>query len=112
MLSINAENSMPFPSTDTLADEVRKVIERTEDLISATADNVEGRVADARAGVTSRLRRVKRELANLEDEAIRRGRRTARAVDGYAHDNPWKIAGIAAVAAFAVALLLTSRRDD
>ena len=35
-----------------------------------------------------------------------------RAVDGFARDNPWQVAGIAAVVAAAITLVVLSQRDD
>jgi len=101
---------MEFP--DSLAAEARRVIERTEELLAATVGAVGDRVDDTRASLTSRLRRVKSELADLEYAARKHGKRAVRVVDGYARDNPWQVAGIAAVVAAAIALIVLSQRDD
>ena len=101
---------MEFP--DSLAADARRVIERTEELLAATAGAVGDRVDDTRAGLTRRLRRVKSELADLEYAARRHGKRAVRAVDGYARDNPWQVAGIVAVVAAAITLIVLSQRDD
>ena len=101
---------MEFP--DSLAADARRVIERTEELLLSTAGAVGEHVDETRAGLAARLRRVKSELADLEYAVRRKGQRAARAVDGYAHDNPWQVAGIAALVAAAVALIVLSQRDD
>jgi len=48
----------------------------------------------------------------LRYDAARNARRAAHAVDDFAHDNPWRVAGIAAIVTLAVALLVTLGRRD
>jgi ElaB/YqjD/DUF883 family membrane-anchored ribosome-binding protein len=90
-------------------DEMKQVVTRAEALLAESGE----RLGDARAGFAARLRNARDTLADVEKDAARRGRRAARHVDDYAHDNPWRIVGLGATIGLIIGVLIgaSARRD-
>jgi len=81
---------------EQLIDDVRAVIGDTEELLKALGSESKEKVAGARPRVEAALSRAKAQVVELEAAAEARARRAAHDVDIYAHENPWKTAGVAA----------------
>ena len=81
---------------EQLIDDVRAVIGDTEELLKALGSESKEKIAEARPRVEAALSRAKEVVAELETAAEARARRAVRDADIYAHENPWKTAGVAA----------------
>jgi ElaB/YqjD/DUF883 family membrane-anchored ribosome-binding protein len=91
--------------------ELRRVVADAEGLLEAGGEQL----GEARGAFGERLARARDRLADIEQELVRSGRRTAREVDRYAHEHPWQLAAIGVAATLAIALvallLVESHRD-
>jgi ElaB/YqjD/DUF883 family membrane-anchored ribosome-binding protein len=94
---------------ERVLEDMKRVVTQTETLLAEGGE----KLGDARAGFATRLKRAKDTLSDLERDAARRARRAARGVDHYAHDNPWRIAGLGVSIALVIGILIgaSSRRD-
>lgn len=66
--------------------------------------------ADAAAQVSSKLALLKEKVIAAEQLVVEKAKASAKAVDGYVHENPWKSVGIAAGVGVLVGLLLNRNR--
>ena len=74
--------------------ELRRVVADAEGLLEAGGEQL----GEARGTFGERLARARDRLADIEQELVRSGRRTAREVDRYAHEHPWQLAAIGVAA--------------
>jgi ElaB/YqjD/DUF883 family membrane-anchored ribosome-binding protein len=81
---------------DQLIHDVSAVIEDTEELLRALATESKEKIAGVRPRVEADLLRAKARVAEMEAAMERRARQAVHDVDIYAHENPWKTAGVAA----------------
>jgi ElaB/YqjD/DUF883 family membrane-anchored ribosome-binding protein len=98
---------------ERLVSDVRSVLTDTEEIVQAVASESKEKVAALRPRVDASLQRARTRLRELEAAVEARARETARQADVYAHEHPWKTAGVAAgigAAVGAVVALLVSRR--
>jgi len=79
-----------------LADDFKAVLTHAEELLAALASESKDEIADLRPRLESTLKRARRQVTEIERTLARRARRTAREVDAYVHENPWRTAGMAA----------------
>ena len=79
-----------------LADDFKAVLTHAEELLEALASESKDEIADLRPRLESTLRRAKGQFSEIEHTLEKRARHTAREVDAYAHENPWRTAGMAA----------------
>lgn len=66
--------------------------------------------ADAAAQVSNKLALLKEKVVAAEQVVVEKAKASAKAVDGYVHENPWKSVGIAAGVGVLVGLLLNRNR--
>lgn len=66
--------------------------------------------ADAAAQMTAKLAGLREQIVAAERALMEKARASARAVDGYVHENPWKSVGIAAGVGVLIGLLLNRNR--
>jgi ElaB/YqjD/DUF883 family membrane-anchored ribosome-binding protein len=90
---------------DALADELRRIIEQAEQLMEAAgADNATlGALKDR---VNETIDSARGKLAELEQEARRRGRRAAAATESWIQANPWAALAIGAGVGLIVGALI------
>jgi ElaB/YqjD/DUF883 family membrane-anchored ribosome-binding protein len=93
-------------SRDRLAQDMRVVLADAEELFKATAAETGERVKAARARLQQNLETAKAQVLALEQDALARARAAAAATDRYAHENPWKTAGIAAGVGLLIGVLI------
>jgi ElaB/YqjD/DUF883 family membrane-anchored ribosome-binding protein len=79
-----------------LVDDVKAVLADTEELLDALRTESKDRVAGLRPRVEATIKRARTRLAEAEATVTARARHVARAADSYAHENPWRTAGMAA----------------
>jgi ElaB/YqjD/DUF883 family membrane-anchored ribosome-binding protein len=92
-----------------LVADFRSVIQDTEELLRATANQSSEGLGAVRDRVAERLERAKEELAEFGEDALARGKAAARTADEYVRAHPWESIGVAAAVGLLVGLL-TGRR--
>lgn len=97
-------------STDKLVQDLRTLVADAEELVKATAADTGERIKAARVRLEGNLRVARARLSDAEQMLIEKSRFAAAATDRFAHDNPWKVAGIAAGLGLLLGLLI-ARRD-
>ena len=94
---------------DQLASNLRRVVSDTEDLLAATAEHTDSRIAELRARARENLRIARDKLADADAALRAHARRAMNATDDYVHDNPWSSIGAAAAIGMLVGVLLGRR---
>ncbi len=92
------------PSTDALADELRRIVEQAEELLGAAGDSAA--LGDLKDRVHHTLGAARDKLAGLEREARQRGRRAAAVTESWVRTNPWATLAIGAGIGLIVGALL------
>lgn len=80
-----------------------------EDLVSNPAVRDMPEVRALKERVQDSLHRASEAMADVTHDISRKVRDTASMADDYAHDQPWKVAGMAALAGLAIGLLISRR---
>jgi ElaB/YqjD/DUF883 family membrane-anchored ribosome-binding protein len=96
-------------SKDQLVTNLRRVIADAEELLSATADEGSGKLADLRERIKDNLRVARDKLADADALMRDHARRAAEVTDDYVHDNPWTSMGVAAAVGMFIGVLLGRR---
>lgn len=94
---------------EMLADDMRVVLADTEQLLKAVVGQSGEKLAALQPRIEQSLRDVRAQLVEFEQAATERARATVEATDDYAHEHPWKIAGVTALLGVAVGLLIARR---
>lgn len=101
--------SVPPPS-ERLVQDLRILVTDAEELVKATAAETGEHIRDARLRLQDRLHAARTRLADAERALVEKSKAAAQATDRFAHENPWKVAGIAAGVGLLLGLLI-GRRD-
>jgi ElaB/YqjD/DUF883 family membrane-anchored ribosome-binding protein len=94
---------------DKLTADLNTVIEDTEQLLQATANQASEKVVAARARVQETIKAVKQKIDTTEDLAVAKAKATVVATDEYVHEHPWALIGAAAAIGALVGMLITRR---
>jgi ElaB/YqjD/DUF883 family membrane-anchored ribosome-binding protein len=81
---------------DQLVDDVKAVIGDVEELLKAVGAESKEKVASVKPRLEAGLLRARAQVAEMEEAVEARARRALHNADSYAHENPWKTAGVAA----------------
>lgn len=103
-------NDIATPSSDKLVQDLRTLVNDAEDLVKATAAETGERIKGARLRLEDDLRVARTRLNEAQQVLNEKARVAAEATDRFAHENPWKVAGIAAGLGLLLGLLI-GRRD-
>lgn len=95
--------------TDKLMSDLQLVLVDAEALLSATAGDPSGPVADLRQRVQASLAQAKTGLHDAQVAVVDKAKAAAKATDGYVHDNPWKSIGVAAGVGLLLGMLIGRR---
>jgi len=99
---LKAKNQLLADFTDLMTD--------AEQLLASTAEYSGDTIAGARSKFKGSLDHFKTRVSEAQTSAINQFDSAAAATQQYAHDNPWKVAGIAALAGVLLSALLTNSR--
>lgn len=89
-------NDSVTPPTDRLVQDFRTLVADAEDLVKATASETGERIKTARARLEDHLRVARVRLDDAQLALFERSKAAAAATDRFAHENPWKVVGVAA----------------
>jgi ElaB/YqjD/DUF883 family membrane-anchored ribosome-binding protein len=103
-------NDIVNATTDKLLQDLRTLVADAEDLVKATAAETGERIKGARLRLEDDLRVARARLDEAQQVLLEKSRLAAAATDRFAHENPWKVAGIAAGLGLLLGLLI-GRRD-
>lgn len=96
-------------SREKLMEDMRVLVNDAEALLKATASHTGEQVEAARARASESLHMAKARLAEARISAAARVREAARSTDHYAHEHPWQMVGIAAMAGMVIGSLISRR---
>lgn len=99
----------PNVGTEKLMQDLKAVVNDTEELLKATANDASDRATKARVRAQESLRHAQARLSEMEQHLAERARAAAHATNQYVHENPWPSIGVAAGAGFIVGLLIGRR---
>lgn len=94
---------------EQLLSDLKAVVADSEELLKATAGDLDARASAARAKVQESLRTAKVKIEELDAEVMDRLNDAAKATDQYVHEHPWGAVGIAAAAGLLVGVLIARR---
>ena len=100
---------MATASTRKLVSELKSLMDDAEDLVKATATQTGDKVTDVRNRIQRAAADLKPRLAKAEAQLEDKARSTLECADGYVHESPWTIIGVAAGVAFLVGILAGRR---
>jgi ElaB/YqjD/DUF883 family membrane-anchored ribosome-binding protein len=103
-------NDSVTPPSDRLVQDLRILVADAEELVKATAAETGERIKTARTRLEEHLRVARLRLDDAQQALIDQSKAAAAATDRFAHENPWKVAGIAAGLGLLLGLLI-GRRD-
>ena len=92
-----------------LAADFGTVIEDTEQLLQATANQANEKVTAARARVQESIKAAKQKIGDVEGLAVDKAKAAALATDDYVRANPWPVIGVAAAIGALFGMLITRR---
>lgn len=104
-----ADNNTFNADKEQLLDEVRSVLNNTEELLASAGDNGSEKARELNLKLQNNLKLAKSRLLDAEKVARGRAKEAAKATDHYVHENPWKAIGITAAVAFLLGLLVSRR---
>ncbi len=96
-------------STDRILEDLRRVVDDAEALLSATGDAAGEQAQAARTRTAESLHQARERLQGLEEEVVGRAKDAARDADRYVRDNPWQSVGIAAAVGLVLGVLISRR---
>ncbi len=96
-------------SQDRLVEDFKTVIQDVEDLLKATASQTGDKVAAVRARAEENLREARRELDEMGNDVMARGKAAAKATDELVHEKPWQSVAIATAVGVMLGMLVSRR---
>ncbi len=104
--------SMAKTAQSDAAGKLQDLLDGVEDLISevSNVDGAELRKIQAKLRVS--LSAAKSALSDGANHVRRQARQVADTTDSYVHQSPWQALGLAAVAGFALGLVVAARRSE
>jgi ElaB/YqjD/DUF883 family membrane-anchored ribosome-binding protein len=94
---------------DQIATGLKHLVEVADQLLKSAATAGDQKFDEARARLDQQLRDLRRQLDELEGNALQRARQAARATDQAVHSHPYRAAGIAAGIGLLVGVLAARR---
>jgi ElaB/YqjD/DUF883 family membrane-anchored ribosome-binding protein len=94
---------------DRLAEDMRVLIQDSEELLRAAQRQGGEQIAAARERLENTVRQARRQLDNAESALTERARETARQTNHYVHEHPWTAVSVAAGTGMLMGMLLARR---
>jgi ElaB/YqjD/DUF883 family membrane-anchored ribosome-binding protein len=94
---------------EKLVADMRVVLADTEQLLKAVIGQSGEKLAALQPRIQENLLSAKARLEEFEQAASEKARAAVDATDDYAHEHPWKLAGISALLGVAIGLLVGRR---
>ncbi|HEY6964816.1 MAG TPA: DUF883 family protein [Erythrobacter sp.] len=94
---------------DKLVADFGTVIEDTEQLLQATANQANEKVTAARARVQESIKAAKQKIGVTEELAVQRVKASTQATDGYVRAHAWPMIGAAAAVGALIGMLISRR---
>lgn len=102
-------NTMTDMQGDKLNNDLKDVIQDTEDLLKLSAADAGAEATALRERVQARLLRARDRMQDLQAAAVDRAKEAGRKADDHVHQHPWQSVGIAAAIGLAVGVLIGRR---
>ena len=96
-------------SREKLVSDVKVVLSDAEDLLRATAADASERVKSLRPKLEESVRAARVRVTEAEGAARDKAKAAATATDRFAHENPWKTAGVAGAVGLLLGLVIGRR---
>ena len=103
------DTEVQIVTREKLVEDLRVVLADTEQLLKAVIGQSSEKLAALQPRIEENLRNAKARLAEFEQVASDKARAAAQATDDYAHEHPWRIAGVSALLGVALGLLIGRR---
>jgi ElaB/YqjD/DUF883 family membrane-anchored ribosome-binding protein len=94
---------------DAARGEVGSFVDEVLELLSGARDRGQEDLAELRQRVQDSAQRIKETAAKGQRELRAAAESAAKQADDFAHENPWQVAGIAAVLGLALGVLISRR---
>jgi ElaB/YqjD/DUF883 family membrane-anchored ribosome-binding protein len=92
-----------------LAGDIKTVVTDGEDLLKAAANVSGAGITLVRDTLGEKISNAKAGLVDASRPAVDKARKSAAAIDGYVHGNPWTVIGVAAIAGLLIGFLSSKR---
>lgn len=92
-----------------MASDIKTVITDGGDLIKAAANVSGAGIAVVREKFDERLNSATAGLVDASRPVVDKARKSAAAIDGYVHGNPWTVIGVVAIAGLLIGFLSSKR---
>jgi ElaB/YqjD/DUF883 family membrane-anchored ribosome-binding protein len=97
-------------SSEKLIDDLKAVVTDAEELLRATAGQAGEKISAIRTRAQDSVRLAKERMSEMQEDLVEQTRELAENADEYVHRNPWQAIGLAAVAGFAIGLMVSRGR--
>lgn len=94
---------------EKLVADMRTVLADTEQLLKAVIGESGDKLAALRPRIEENLRNIKTRVVDFEQAAADKARAAVETTDNYAHEHPWRIAGVSALVGVAIGMLISRR---
>ena len=94
---------------DGLASNLRRMVDETEAFLDTAVHSGDEKLMKFRARLATQVRHMRRQLDELEDNALYKARQAARVTDETIHSHPYGAIGIAAAVGVLIGFLATRR---
>ncbi|MHC5352224.1 ElaB/YgaM/YqjD family protein [Metapseudomonas furukawaii] len=96
-------------ASQDISQEFYNFLADVEGLVKETAELTGDELAQTRGRIVERISAARKSIGELGDNLAQQGRRSATATNEYVHEQPWKVIGASAAAAFLLGLVLARR---
>ncbi len=103
------DTELQIVTREKLVADMRTVLADTEQLLKAVVGQSGEKLAALQPRIEENLRIAKARVAELERAATEQVRAAAETTDAYAHEHPWKVAGLTALLGVVIGLLIGRR---
>lgn len=94
---------------ERMADSLKRIVEEADEMLRSAQRGGGEQFAAVRDKLTAQLKRLREELAELEDDAMIKARHAARVTDHAVHEHPYTAMGIAGGIGVLLGMLLARR---